>query len=82
MHAGELEVSILLHVQPDAVGPGYLDGDHAVDERSMLLVHGMRGYTESGVIGKPSAGTADKGRLVLANLTEAFEQHLTVLTGS
>jgi creatinine amidohydrolase len=79
MHAGELEVSILLHVQPDVVRPGYLDEDHAADERSMLLVHGMREYTQTGVIGRPSAGTAEKGRALLASLTDAFAHHLALL---
>ncbi|MGI5213390.1 creatininase family protein [Plantactinospora sp. CA-290183] len=79
MHAGELEVSILLHVQPDAVGPGYVNGDHAADERPMLLVHGMGAYTKTGVIGRPSAGTADKGRALLASLAESFGDHLATL---
>ncbi|WP_173042229.1 creatininase family protein [Phytohabitans flavus] len=79
MHAGELEVSILLHVQPDAVGADFVDADHAADERPMLLVHGMRSYTHSGVIGRPSAGTAEKGRAVLASLADAFDEHLAVL---
>lgn len=79
MHAGELEVSILLHVQPKLVGPGYRDGDHAAADRSMLLVDGMRTYTESGVIGKPSAGTAEKGELLLASLVASFERHLDLL---
>ncbi|WP_426504325.1 creatininase family protein [Dactylosporangium sp. McL0621] len=81
MHAGELEVSILLHVQPHLVRPGYHDTDHVADERPMLLVGGMRTYTESGVIGKPSAGTAEKGQQLLASLAQSFQQHLAVLTG-
>ncbi|GAA2342047.1 creatininase family protein [Dactylosporangium salmoneum] len=81
MHAGELEVSILLHVQPQLVGPGYRDGDHAADARSMLLVDGMRAYTESGVIGKPSAGTPEKGQMLLASLVASFQQHLDHLNG-
>jgi creatinine amidohydrolase len=45
----------------------------------MLLVHGMRAYTETGVIGRPSAVTADKGRVSLAFLAEAFGAHLDAL---
>jgi creatinine amidohydrolase len=82
MHAGELEVSILLHARPDAVGADFVHGDHAADERSMLLVHGMSAYTQTGVIGQPSAGTAEKGRALLASLAEAFEDHLAVLRGA
>ena len=45
----------------------------------MLLVHGMRAYTEISVIGRPSAGTADKGQVLLAVLAEAFGVHLDAL---
>lgn len=45
----------------------------------MLLVHGMRAYTETGVIGRPSAGTADKGRGLLTFMAQAFGAHLDVL---
>lgn len=61
------------------VGSGYRDGDHAVDERSMLLVQGMRAYTEMGVIRKPSVGTPEKGQLLLASLVASFGQHLDLL---
>ncbi|MFG3702760.1 creatininase family protein [Micromonospora sp. NPDC047620] len=79
MHAGELEVSILLHVLPQAVGKGFVAGDHAADDRAMLLVHGMSAYTEAGVIGRPSAGTAAKGQALLASLAQSFDDHLAVL---
>jgi creatinine amidohydrolase len=81
MHAGELEVSILLHVQPHLVRPGYHDTDHVADERPMLLVDGMRAYVETGVIGRPSAGTVEKGKQLLANLARSFEEHFAALTG-
>lgn len=81
MHAGELEVSILLHVQPHLVRPGYHNADHVADERPMLLVDGMRAYTETGVIGRPSAGTAEKGQQLLTSLARSFEEHLALLTG-
>lgn len=45
----------------------------------MLLVHGMAHYTESGVIGQPSAGTAAKGKAVLDSLTSSFAAHLEAL---
>jgi creatinine amidohydrolase len=53
MHAGELEVSLLLHADPDPVDEGYRRGDWQADPRPHLLVTGMRGYTETGVIGRP-----------------------------
>jgi creatinine amidohydrolase len=39
----------------------------------------MSGYTTSGVIGRPSLGTAEKGKVLLKSLTRAFADHLKVL---
>ncbi|TDB81050.1 creatininase family protein [Micromonospora sp. KC721] len=79
MHAGELEVSILLHVHPHAVGEDFTTGDHTADDRPMLLLHGMSAYTKTGVIGRPSAGTAAKGQALLASLAQSFDDHLAAL---
>ena len=79
MHAGELEVSILLHAHPELVGDSYQHGDWTADSRPHLLVTGVRGYTDSGVIGRPSLATAEKGRAILDSLTKSFEEHLAVL---
>jgi creatinine amidohydrolase len=65
MHAGELEVSLLLHAYPELVGDDYREGDWQAAPRPHLLVTGMRGYTESGVIGRPSLATAEKGRAMI-----------------
>lgn len=80
MHAGEIETSILLHVAPDVVRPGYETADHTADRPHLILL-GMRGYTTSGVIGRPSLGTAAKGKAVIDSLTESFAATLTILTG-
>jgi creatinine amidohydrolase len=79
MHAGELEVSLLLHVAPELVGAGYEDADWPASDRPHLLTLGMDGYTKSGVIGRPSLGTAEKGQAALASLVESFSGHLTLL---
>ena len=79
MHAGELEVSLLLHAHPELVDEGYRRGDWQADPRPYLLVTGMRGYTETGVIGRPSLATAEKGQAVLDSLAEAFKDHLALL---
>ena len=79
MHAGELEVSILLATNPDAVRTEALAADHRADDRPFLLVHGMAPYTDSGVIGRPSAGDAAKGKAVLDSLTRSFADHLRAL---
>jgi creatinine amidohydrolase len=80
MHAGELEVSLLRHVAPELLRAGVETFDHRAGERDLLLVHGMAAYAASGVIGLPSAGTADKGRLILDSLVGAFKTHLEALT--
>ncbi|MFI7025747.1 creatininase family protein [Micromonospora sp. NPDC049900] len=78
MHAGEIETSLLLHLCPELVRPGYQTADHLAD-RPDLLVLGMRGYTDTGVIGKPSAATAAKGKAVLESLTSSFATSLALL---
>jgi creatinine amidohydrolase len=72
MHAGELETSILLHTNPDLVTPGYESADWIANDRRHLLTSGMRRYAESGVIGRPSLATAEKGKAVLGSLVESF----------
>ena len=79
MHAGELETSILLHSHPELVIDGYETADHVADDRRHLLVQGLRGYTTSGVIGRPSLASADKGKAVLASLVQNFADVLQVL---
>jgi creatinine amidohydrolase len=44
-----------------------------------LLVKGMTAYAQSGVIGRPSLGSADKGRAVLDSLVRSFADVLSVL---
>ncbi|UFS99114.1 creatininase family protein [Nocardia huaxiensis] len=80
MHAGELETSILLHVAPQMLRPGYEDADWRADERPFLLVSGMQEYTETGVIGFPSLGTSEKGERALASLSRSFKEHLQRLS--
>jgi creatinine amidohydrolase len=80
MHAGELETSILLHVAPGLVRPGNDTADWISNDRKHLLSLGMTAYTKSGVIGRPSLGTAEKGQAALASLTRAFGDHLAALT--
>ncbi|MFE5008056.1 creatininase family protein [Streptomyces sp. NPDC056696] len=79
MHAGEIETSILLHAEPGLVRDGYQIADHDGGERPFLLTHGMKAYTETGVIGFPSYATGEKGKAVLASLTDDFAAHLEAL---
>ena len=82
MHAGELETSILLHAHPELVGDGYENTDHIADERPDLLTIGMRGYTTTGVIGRPSLASAAKGRAALASLTGSFRRCIDLLANT
>jgi creatinine amidohydrolase len=79
MHAGELETSILLHVNPELVRDGYRAADWIADDRRHLLTTGMSEYTQSGVIGRPSLASAEKGKALLASLVESFAPVLEIL---
>jgi creatinine amidohydrolase len=79
MHAGEIETSILLHANPELVRDGYHTADWVADDRRLLLTTGMSEYTQSGVIGRPSLASAEKGQAVLASLTKSFASVLETL---
>jgi creatinine amidohydrolase len=79
MHAGEFEVSILLAAFPDAVRDGWDQDDHTADDRRHLGVLGMSAYTKSGVIGRPSLATPEKGRAALDHLVSAAQHILKIL---
>jgi creatinine amidohydrolase len=80
MHAGELETSILLHAYPEVVRDSYRTADH-VDGAGHphFLTTGLRAYTPTGVLGRPSLATADKGAKVLAELTARAATHVGLL---
>ncbi|MGW3445783.1 creatininase family protein [Streptomyces sp. NPDC001076] len=80
MHAGEIETSILLHAHPELVRPGYESADFTADDRRHLLTLGMSAYTESGVIGRPSLGSAEKGKELLSSLADSFGVIFELLT--
>ena len=79
MHAGEIETSILLHSHPELVKDGYQTADWVADDRRHLLTQGLSAYTTSGVIGRPSLSSAEKGKAVLASLTHSFADVLQIL---
>ncbi|MDH6696756.1 creatininase family protein [Streptomyces griseoviridis] len=80
MHAGEIETSILLHAHPEFLRPGYETSDFVADDRRHLLTLGMSGYTDSGVIGRPSLGSAEKGKELLAGLVDSFGAYFSLLS--
>jgi creatinine amidohydrolase len=79
MHAGELEVSILLAAFPDLVRDGWEQADHTVDDRRHLSILGVSAYTKSGVIGRPSLASVEKGRAALDHLVGAAQCILGIL---
>jgi creatinine amidohydrolase len=72
MHGGELEVSLLLHGAPHLLRDGYQSADHEANQRPDLLTLGMRAYTSSGIIGRRSLGSAEKGTALLDSLSRSF----------
>jgi creatinine amidohydrolase len=79
MHGGEAETSILLAEVPEVVRPSYVDADFEAHDRRFLLTTGMAGYTKTGIVGRPSLATAEKGTAILTALSAAFRSHLAQL---
>lgn len=79
MHAGEVETSILLHEQPELVRPGHMTSDFLADDREHLLTLGLRAYTETGVVGRPSLASAEKGKELLAGLVDSFAGYFSLM---
>ena len=76
MHGGELETSILLSIDADLVRAGWETADHEADDRSLLTLLGMAEYTASGVIGRPSLATPDKGTALLESIVTGLSDPL------
>jgi creatinine amidohydrolase len=72
MHAGEFETSVLLHLDPSLIRPGNESADWIQNDRPHFLTTGLVEYTPSGVIGRPSLGTAAKGEAALTSLAQSF----------
>lgn len=81
MHGGELETSLLLHAAPELVRDGWQHADHEAPHRPDLLTLGTAGYTTSGIIGRPSLASAEKGAALLDSVTRSFAAHLAMLRG-
>ena len=72
MHGGELETSLLLHLDKTLVGVDFATADHDAPRRPDLLTLGMTGYTASGIIGRPSLADSAKGAALLSSLSRSF----------
>jgi creatinine amidohydrolase len=79
MHAGELETSVLMSTFPRVVRGGVEDADVDAPHRPHLLTVGMAGYTTTGVIGRPSRGSEQKGKSLIESLVGSFREVLNAL---
>lgn len=79
MHGGEAETSILLATSPEVVRASLSEADFTANDRRHLLTVGVRGYSTSGIIGRPSAATPRKGELMLEAFSVQFKHHLQLL---
>jgi creatinine amidohydrolase len=65
--------------RPELVRDGYEDADWDAANGRHLHVLGIRGYTDTGVIGRPSLGTSATGKAVLTSRAKSFAKHLDLL---
>jgi creatinine amidohydrolase/Fe(II)-dependent formamide hydrolase-like protein len=68
-HAGEIETSLMLHVRPDLVL-----GDKITKHVFRWPDKGgwrMKDYSETGVLGDPTAATAEKGKTYFSDLVDS-----------
>ena len=61
LHAGEVETSMMLHLSPDRVRADKPEDFVPKWSRADLTHFGMKGISPSGVWGRPSRATAEKG---------------------
>ena len=90
-HACELETSLYLHLQPDAVDMaqaiderGYVETEHAWMDWSdgpLKLMPWWSSFSESGVQGDASKATAEKGKALFEAATEEIAAFVTELRG-
>ncbi|MCF7552560.1 creatininase family protein [Pseudonocardia sp. WMMC193] len=80
MHGGEAETSILLAEAAELVKENYLEADHESGDRRLLLSLGMSGYTKTGIIGRPSLASAQKGRALVDTFSRLFQGSYDLLT--
>lgn len=59
---------------------GWESADHLSGDRRYLTTLGIGAYTNSGVIGRPSLATADKGNAVLSYLGQSAGRLINLVT--
>ncbi|WP_369055621.1 creatininase family protein [Kineococcus terrestris] len=81
MHGGEGETSVLLCFAPHMVHENRREADWRVPSRPDLLTLGMRHYAPTGIIGRPSAASAEKGEVLVASLVNDAGPRIAALRG-
>jgi creatinine amidohydrolase len=64
---------------PALVGADWETADHEANDHPDLLLLGMRAYTKTGVVGRPSLATAAKGVALVRELVTTLQPHLAEL---
>ena len=73
-HAGRTETSLLLALDPAAVGPGAAPGcrEPLADLLPALRAHGVRAVSPNGVLGDPTGASADEGSRLWSELADGL----------
>jgi creatinine amidohydrolase len=88
-HAGHIETSIMLHLDPDlvdmdAVRPGFVGS--VAEASATMAAEGMAKVSDIGVIGDPTSSTAEAGAayldILVGTVTDMIESHRSSGTGS
>jgi creatinine amidohydrolase len=79
-HAGELETSIMMALEPalvahDRLAPGYL-GPMGERETRIISEKGMPALTENGILGDPRKASAERGEIYLEKITDFWVKEI------
>lgn len=89
IHAGDIETSIMLSINPDLVNMKYADNFHSkqsdyINNFKFLRAYGphafgwkMNDLNDQGVVGNASAATAEKGKLILDHSVSGLKELVT-----
>jgi len=79
-HAGKTETSVILHLHPELVRVDAIERGNTTPLEVLLpdlMANGLRPHTPTGVLGDPTAASADHGHAALAEMTTSLTQLIT-----
>jgi creatinine amidohydrolase len=79
LHAGEIETSMMLHLAPERVRADRPEDFVPEWSRADLTHFGMRGISPTGLWGRPSGATSEKGARWFAEAVEYTTQRIRLL---